>query len=128
MVRTQPSQMAVNRRRLGEKVLHSWYSCCSPTLYIPSRVLMRTLSHFKFTFRNDIISILGLDSGYKTKYSLRPRELPLAQAIFRCISLLSSPPNTDTRNNPMLAPAPWCQLCAVRNDYLAGLKNIPIAQ
>ena len=27
-----------------------------------------------------------------------------------------------------VAMAPWCQLCAVRNDYLAGLKNIPIAQ
>ena len=48
----------------------------------------------KVTFRNDIMSVLGLDSGYTAKYGLNPREfpreLPWAQAIFRRISLVSS--------------------------------------
>ena len=32
----------------------------------------------KVTFRNDIMSILGLNSGYTAKYGLNPREFPRA--------------------------------------------------
>ena len=42
----------------------------------------------KATFRNDIMSVLGLDSGYTAKYGLNPR------AYFAVYP--SSPPHTDT--------------------------------
>ena len=49
----------------------------------------------KVTLRSDIMSVLGLDSGYTAKYGLNLREFARAapsgtQAIFRRISLVSS--------------------------------------
>ena len=37
-----------------------------------------TENGLKATFRNDIMSVLGLDSGYTAKYGLNPREFPRA--------------------------------------------------
>ena len=57
------------------------------TLY---HLFQYTENGHKITLRNDIMSILGRDSGYTAKYGLNPQELLWIQAIFRHISLISS--------------------------------------
>ena len=47
-----------------------------------------TENGYKVTLRNDIMSVLGLESGYTAKYGTNPREFPREQP--------SSRPNTDT--------------------------------
>ena len=45
------------------------------SLYTPPLITiqLQTENYHKVTFRNDIMSIFGLDSGYTTKYGLSPR-------------------------------------------------------